>query len=188
MDDGLHPTQIGHVKYAYFVDGLLSSSVGPYLNKSNFGTSSYAISASWAPGSTAATYTSSLFGTASWATNAVSASYAPGGSTVSSTYTTIATSSTNWITCSLSDTFEMVNITLGQLYSFTCSNLPTGNNYSKTSLFINNTATAQTCSLAFPANWTWIGTVPTYLTASKDGYISLESFGSNVVAVWGSQF
>jgi uncharacterized protein YlzI (FlbEa/FlbD family) len=46
-----------------------------HLTASVLGTASNAISASYAPGVSAATYTSSLFGTASWATNAIMSSY-----------------------------------------------------------------------------------------------------------------
>jgi hypothetical protein len=56
-----------------------SSLSASYITSSNIrGTvtsSSYALSASFAPGSSAATYTSSLFGTASWANNTLTSSY-----------------------------------------------------------------------------------------------------------------
>jgi hypothetical protein len=65
--------------------------------------------------------------------------------------------------------------------------MPAANQYANVSLFINNTAT-NTCSLSFPASWTFIGSVPSALTASKHAYLNLESFGGNVVAGWGVQY
>ena len=59
--------------------GYISSGVrmtAPSFTGSLKGTASYANSASYAPGSSAATYTSSLYGTASWASNVNTASWA----------------------------------------------------------------------------------------------------------------
>ena len=70
---------------------------GGGVTGSLLGTASYAkkaLSASYAPGGSAATYTSSLFGTASWATNVVNG----GGSTISA----------SWASSSLSSSVESV--------------------------------------------------------------------------------
>lgn len=127
--------------------------------------------------------TGSVFGTASWAVSAscaITASYAMnGGNSATTTYNTIVTSSAQWITCSFLDSQELVNITIGQLYHFTCSNIPTGNNLSEVSLLINNTAT-QTSSLSFPSNWTFLGSKPNAINSSKNGILSLRSYGSSI--------
>jgi hypothetical protein len=133
--------------------------------------SSYAVSASFAPSQPVAS--------ASWSSqslSSVSASY------VSSLqpYITLLTSSTNWITCSFTDAREYISITFGQLYNFTCSNIPTAGQLSEVSLFINNTAATQTCSLSFPSNWIFLGSKPNAITASKSAVLSLQSYGPTV--------
>ena len=139
--------------------------------------------------------------TASWALTAsvtllfISSSYAATASIASTLlpsmpYTTIQTASATvyGITCSFFDIKEYLNIGVGNVtYYFTQSNVPTSGQYSQVSLFINNIATT-TMSLSFPASWSFIGTVPTYLTASRGAYLNLEAFGSTIVAAWGSQY
>ena len=141
--------------------------------------SSYAISASYSPGGSPATYTSSLFGTASWANNALTAS------SIAATlpYTTIVTSSTNWITMSFTDQIEYVNLTTGGVtYNFTASNLPASGLVSDVSLFINNTMTTATASLSFPATWINLnGGFPTSLTSSKSAMVYLRSYGGTTI-------
>jgi len=126
-------------------------------------------------------------GTASWATNALTASVmAP-----SLPYVTIATSSANWITCSFLDTDEYVNIATGSVtYNFTCSNLPASSMTSNLTLFLNNTITGtNTASLSFPANWSFVGLAPTYITASKHAVLNLKAWGtSNIAAAWNPQY
>jgi hypothetical protein len=102
-------------------------------------------------------------------------------------YTTLTTSSTNWITCNFADNEQYVNITNGLLYNFTCSNPPPAGQVLNTSLYLNNTATA-TSSLAFPATWAWIGNIPTYMSSSKSAILNLKAYGSSIVGAWGSQF
>jgi len=126
-------------------------------------------------------------GTASWATNALTASVmAP-----SLPYVTIVTSSANWITCSFLDTDEYVNIATGSVtYNFTCSNLPASSKTSNLTLFLNNTITGtNTASLSFPANWSFVGLAPTYITASKHAVLNLKAWGtSNIAAAWNPQY
>lgn len=131
-------------------------------------------------------YSASYADSASRANTASFALNAGVGATVA--YTTLTTSSTNWITCSFIDIKEYINLTIGQAYNFTCSNPPTTGFYSNVVLYISNTATTQTCSLSFPTNWVFIGLQPTYLTSSKNAYLSVESFGGPIVATWGSQY
>ena len=136
----------------------------------------------------ATTVSASLFGTATSASFATSASYAPSTPSSVQTLTTIATSSNYGITCSFADIKEYLSMgTGGVIYSFTCSNTPSAGQYSAVSLFIENTSTP-TSSLSFPVSWTFIGTVPSALTASKNAYLNLEAFGSSIVAAWGDQY
>jgi hypothetical protein len=117
-------------------------------------------------------------------TNALTASSVVG----TQPYVTLTTSSTNWITCSFNDFKEYISLTTALVYNFTCSNPPASNQYAATSLFISNTITGQTASLSFPSSWTFIGLSPTYITASKNAYLNIESFGGKIVAVWGAQY
>lgn len=139
-----------------------------------------AISASWASSSISASCAS----TASYAINA-----AGSGVVTASAYTTLTTSSLNWITCSFFDTKEYVVLNAASVtYNFTCSNLPSEGMYSNVALFISNSFLGNTASLSFPSTWTFIGIVPTYITASKNAYLNLEAFGNRVVASWGPQY
>lgn len=127
--------------------------------------------------------TSSIYGTASWANSYVTASVS-----YVNTYTTITTSSLNWITCSFSNEEQYVSITTGLLYNFTQSNVPSSGQVSDIELYINNTSTT-TSSLSFPSNWVWMGIIPSYLSASKNSFLSLKAYGpSSIVASWGQQF
>lgn len=138
-----------------------------------------------------------------WAINCLSASYSstssfalnstPGGSGGSSTasltpYLTIVTSSTNWITASFLNSDQFIAINSGALYNFTCSNLPASNTSSNLSLFISNTAVV-TCSLAFPSDWIFMGTVPTSLSSSRAAVLSLRNYGgTKTVATFAVQY
>jgi len=119
--------------------------------------------------------TSSYSNTSSYALNAYSTTNVP--------YTTVATSSTQWITCSFTDQNEYVNLTTGSvIYSFTSSNHPTANNLSDLSIFINNTFTTATASLVFPSQWVNMnGGWPTSITASKNAMIYLRAYGPTQV-------
>lgn len=138
-----------------------------------------AVSSSWASASVSSSYA----GTASFAVNGGGG----GGLSTASAYTTLTTSSNYGITASFTDVEEYVSIVVGALYYFTCSNMPSANTASNTSLYIKNTASS-TSSLSFPASWTFIGIVPTYLTASKSAVLSLKAFGPEIVAAWGAQY
>ena len=151
-------------------------------NSSSWASSS--ISASYADKTLSASYAPSSGGTSlitgstypitsSWAVNVVN------GGTGTTAYTTITTSSTNWITCSFSDTREYINIAHSASYNFTCSNVPTSNQIAEVSLFINNTVN-KTSLLSFPANWIFLGSKPTAITASKSGILSLQSYGPSI--------
>lgn len=157
-------------------------------------------SGGWATESLSASYTlsSSFSDTASFALNASmgsanSASWA--SSSLSSSYmnfapyTTLTTSSLNWITCSFLDNKEWLFLgTSSVTYNFTCSNLPSAGQYGNVSLFISNSFTGNTASVTFPSNWVFIGLAPTFITASRCAYLNLEAFGSQVVAMWATQY
>lgn len=123
---------------------------------------------------------------ASWASQSLSASYASNAGNPA--YTTITTSSLNWVTCSFDVPNQVVNFTLGQLYNFTASSLPANGTVADTTLFINNTA-ATTSSLLFPSNWVWIGAAPSSLSSSKSAMLSLRAYdATRVVAACGIQY
>ena len=132
-------------------------------------------SASWASASISSSYTI----TASYALN--------GGAAATTTFTTITTGSNLWITASLSDGDQLVNVTLGQLYNFTQSNMPTAGNSATCTLFFYNTADA-TSSLAFPPAWIFMGNAPTSITASRSAVLSLKAYYTQVVAGWSIQY
>jgi len=146
----------------------LTASISTVLNSSSvsdFSTSSsFSVSSSYAA-------------TASVALNAVGAGNA-------SAYSTIFTSSTNWITCSFSDaSTQIVNITQSGSYSFTASNIPQpGNSQSADILvYVNNTAIF-TSSLNFPSTWINVGSSwPTSITASKNMAIWLKAFDNSTI-------
>jgi hypothetical protein len=158
------------------------------------------ITASWAMTASLSTViaTTVIADSASWSSASLSSSYAGtasfalngggGGSATASAYTTIMTSSLNWITMSFLDQEEFVNISVGALYNFTCSNVASSSQVMSTTLYINNTATA-TSSLAFPANWVFMGTVPTYISTSKSAVLSLRNYGGALnVAAFATQY
>ena len=181
-----------------------------YLNTANFSASwaSQSLSASWAPGGTP-TYTSSLWGTASWA---VSASWAPSSDVVSTTsasyvsgsnsfivnlsssvitasayynympYTTVLTSSTNWITCSFNYPNQYVDLNVsGTTYSFTSSNHPVTGNFADIIVYLNNNIMELT-NLVFPGQWKCAnGLWPTSLTLSSSAIIWLRGYNNNTV-------
>jgi len=147
------------------------------------------ITCSWAQSASVSLVLQTI-SSASWASQSISASYAAnaGGSGNVTSYTTLTTSSTNWITASFSSGEYYVNITNALSYSFTCSNLPSANQVASTTIYINNTATA-TSSLAFPNDWSFIGIFPTYLTASRGAVLSLRSYGgTKTVAAFSPQY
>jgi hypothetical protein len=126
------------------------------------------------------TLSSSYASTSSVALNALNA-VSTGNS---SSYSTILTSSTNWITASFSGSqTQWVNITQSGSYSFTASNIPQpGNSQSADVLvYINNTAT-QTSSLLFPSSWVNVAsTWPTYITSSRNAVVWLKAFDNNTI-------
>lgn len=142
--------------------------------------SSHAITASYAlNGGSEGSSTS-----ASWASSSLTAS----AMTPTMPYTTIVTSSTNWITASFLIPEQYINITNGYLYNFTCSDAPSMGQISSVTLLINNTATT-TSSLSFPSNWMFIGSTPTSLSSSRGAVLSLRSYGGTKnVAAWGVQY
>lgn len=147
------------------------------VSSSYASTSSFAINANASPSS-------------SWASQSLSASTALTASYMapSAPYTTLSTSSLNWITCSFLDAKEFVSFTISASYSFTCSNTPSAGQLSEVSLFISNSAPF-TSSLTFPANWIFLGSKPNALTASKCAILSLQSYGPSVqVAGWSPQY
>ena len=136
--------------------------------------------------------------TSSYSLNSISASYSltasyainggGGGYNGTSSYTTLISSSTNWITASFVSTENYFALTNGTLYNFTCSNLPSPGNVYALSIFINNTSTT-TSSFSFPSNWIFMGAIPTYLTSSKNAILSLKAYGtSSVVAGFAVQY
>lgn len=152
-----------------------------------YGTSSYAISASWAPQTVITTVASASWVSAS--VHIINSDTASCLNTNTTPYVTLSTGSTNGITCSLSDFNEYVSITVGQAYFFTSSNPPSTGYVSNTLVYINNTITGTTASLSFPAGWTFMGSIPTSITASKNAMLSLQSFGGNsIAAVWSTQY
>jgi len=171
------------VSSSWAQNGMITGSIYP-ITSSNSQTSSWAINA--INGGTQL-ITGSIYPiTASWSQTASVALNAAGGNP--SPYTTIVTSSTNWITCSFLDTKEYVVIGTGPTtYNFTASNVPVGGQYSQVALFLANAAT-NTSSLSFPTTWTFIGLAPTFITASKNAYLNLEAFGGTIVATYGSQY
>jgi hypothetical protein len=178
------------------------------INAINGGTqlstgSTYPITSSWATnainGGTQLATASTYPITASYAVTSsynITSSYALTSSianSVSTTipYTTLQTASANiyGITCSFADTKETLNFGVGNVtYIFTQSNVPSSGQYSQVSLFITNTITGASASLSFPTSWTFIGVVPTYISASKNAYLNLEAFGNSIVAAWGWQY
>jgi hypothetical protein len=170
------------------------------------GTSSWATSASWAPGSspaglaTGSTYpfTSSWAISASWAPTgpgggletgstypftsswAVSASWAPGGS-ITSSYLSgsfiVAQSTLPW-TSSVTLDFGGTNT---QILDITGSVQFTSSNVSAgRSLSVKILASGSTVNPFFPTGWIWLGTsgMPTTLAANKTAMLSLTCFGS----------
>ena len=138
--------------------------------------------------------TASLATTASYAlssgsiTNAISASYAltasyavnGGGGAGTSFYNTLTSSSLNWITMSFANSENYFALTNGFNYNFTHSNLPTAPTVQGCSLLIVNTAAA-TSSLSFPSSWTFMGSIPTSLTGSKNAILSLKAYGNSPI-------
>jgi len=151
-------------------------------------TSSWALTASVTILFSSNSLSSSYADTASFALNA--AAGGGGGNTTSSVtpYSTIVTSSTNWITASFLNSDQFVAIVSGALYNFTCSNLPSSNTSSNLSLFISNTAVV-TCSLAFPSDWVFMGNVPLSLSSSRSAVLSLKNYGgTKTVAAFAVQY
>ena len=140
----------------------------------------FTVSASWATQSLSSSFSS----TASYALNGGGG----GGSTTASAYMAIATSSLNWITMSFLDSEEWVNIGIGALYNFTCSNVASSSQVMSTTLYMNNTATT-TSSLAFPSDWVFIGSAPASLSSSRGAVLSLRNYGGiKNVASFGVQY
>ena len=130
---------------------------------------------------------SSYASTASYALNAAAGGGGV-GMTNSMSFSTILTSSTRWITASFSEAEQTVNITLGQLYNFTCSNLPSASQVAWTSLYLNNTALT-TCSLSFPSTWVFMGYAPSSLSSSRSATLTLKSYGAApIVAAFAVQY
>lgn len=143
-------------------------------------TSSVAVTASYSLNGGSLVTGSNYSITASWAqTASIVAPYSP--------YTIDTTSSLNWVTVSFNSGDQYVSIVTGNLYSFTCSNMPPTGQTANVSLFIDNSSSA-TSSFSFPANWIFLGSAPTSITASKSAVLSLKAFGGNkVIAAYGFQ-
>ena len=166
---------------------FVSSSYSQYADTASFvatassaNTASFALNANSSP-------------SASWASQSLSSSFATTASYVAGVgttlpYTTLTTSSLNWITCSFLDSKEFISITNSASYNFTCSNVPVAGLLSEVSLFISNSAQF-TSSLTFPSNWIFFGSKPNAITASKCAILSLQSYGPSVqVAGWSVQY
>ena len=160
---------------------FVSSSYSQYADTASIAsTASFALNANSSPSS-------------SWASQSLSSSFATTASYVAGVgttlpYTTLTTSSLNWITCSFLDSKEFISITNSASYNFTCSNVPAAGFLSEVSLFISNSAQF-TSSLTFPSNWIFFGSKPNAITASKCAILSLQSYGPSVqVAGWSVQY
>jgi hypothetical protein len=95
-------------------------------------------------------------------------------------YSTLTTSSANWITCSFNTTNAVVVIGKTGSYNFTCSNLPASGIVSEHMLYVANQSTlVNSCSLSFPSNWTFVGVKPLYLPISKSMALSLKAYGTS---------
>lgn len=181
------------------------------VSASNVNTSSWALNSISSSRALTSSYaltvtTASNANSASWALNAITSSYITTAQTASynassshalnsdnaitasyiapivTQFVTVATSSAQWITASFANAEQMVNITSGQAYTFTASNLPTSINVVATSMYINNTGVASS-SLTFPSVWNFIGTAPASLAPSKVAILSLKAYGtSSIVA------
>jgi hypothetical protein len=170
------------VLYFDFVSGLNAATASNL-----FITASWALTASVTLLFSSNSLSASYAATSSFAQNAGSSTSGGGSSLSSSGFTTITTSSGNWITASFVNTDQYITISTGSIFSFTASNVPPAGTASNVSLFVNNIAAA-TSSLIFPVSWTFIGIVPTYLTSSKNAILSLKAFGNQIVAAWGSSY
>jgi hypothetical protein len=156
---------------------------------SNATSASYSLTASFAlnggGGGGTGSLSSSYALTASFALNGGGGGGGGGGNTTnSSSYSTIFTSSLNWITCSFAETpTQWVNITTASNYSFTASNIPPlGNSQSADILIYINNTSQYTCSLTFPSTWINVSsTWPTSITASKNAVIWLKAFDNNTI-------
>lgn len=120
----------------------------------------------------------------SWSSASLSSSYlAPMGS-----YDVIVTSSLRWITASYLTPEQYVTIAVAAVYNFTCSNPPVAGQVANVTLYISNTVAA-TSSLSFPSDWVFLGTSPTYISASKSAVLSLKNYGGIVnVAAFAPQY
>jgi hypothetical protein len=146
-------------------------------------TASQAVSASFSPGGAAATYTSSLFGTASWATNTLTSSY---DSQIAFGYVTDTTSSAQWITASFSSPNQVVLLSQTASYSFTQSNMPLVNQVSDLLLYVSHSAASGTSSLTFPASWKNIaGSWPTVMNNNTVAVMWLRAVDTNnIIGTW----
>ena len=117
----------------------------------------------------------------SWSSASLSASIANTASVMSaeSPFTTVTTNSIFWITASFAIPDHFISLPTAGLYYFTCSNPPSAGNVSSTTMFISHSAAA-TSSLVFPGNWSFLGTVPTYISSSKIAVLSLKAYGPQV--------
>ena len=173
---------VGNISCSIITASLFFGTASYSLSSSLTLSSSYSLSSSFARNGiiTGSTYPI----TSSWT---ITASYVSGSPSIVN-YTLLTTSSAQWVTASFANSENYLNITNGQLYNFTCSNLPTPPQVLGTSVFIYNTATA-TSSLAFPANWIWLGSVPTSITSSKSAVLSLKAYGTaSVIAGFAVQY
>lgn len=137
---------------------------------SSFASSSY--TASYLTEGVSASYAS----TASTATTATTASYAlNGGGGGNGPYLTI-TASSNLITIDLTLSEQFVTLNSAALYTFTASNPPLSSSVASSTLFISHSAAA-TSSLSFPANWSFLGSTPTYITNSRVAMLTLKAYG-----------
>ena len=151
--------------------------IGTFNMSGSVFSASYAISASYAPGGSTATYTSSLFGTASWTYNSITSSYI----TPYQFYVTLLTSSTNWITTSFNNSNYQLNLPIASAYNFTSSNNASNGQISDILIYISHSAN-NTSSLSFPSTWKNIGSGwPTGINANTIGVLWIRSIDTNTI-------
>ena len=161
------------------IGGITSPSASLHISGSTIITNDLTVTGSI---NVVSSISSSLF-TGSLVGNATSASYALTSSYVSPYQPYVTLNITNsWITCSFNTPEQYAVITTGSLFNFTQSNLPAAGNVSNIVLVISHSA-PQTSSLVFPSNWKFIGSLPTNITSSKFGVLSLKSYGDGITII-----
>lgn len=80
---------------------------------------------------------------------------------------------------------HFVTISSGGNYTVTGINIPSGNVVLSTSAFIYNTG--YTGALAFPSDWTFMGSIPSSLVSGKSSTLDLKSYGTKIIASYSIQ-